>query len=49
MNYKFLRMRKRVQIRMRDILDWNGNVSYAPSKISEPEQKKVSYRVRVSI
>ena len=27
----------------------NGNVVYAPSKSSEPEQKKVSYRVRVSI
>ena len=31
------------------VYDWNGNVVYAPSKSSEPEQKKVSYRVRVSI
>ena len=31
------------------VFDWNGNVAYAPSKSSEPEQKKVSYRVRVSI
>ena len=31
------------------VYDWNGNVVYAPSKTSEPEQKKVSYRVRVSI
>ena len=31
------------------VFDWNGNVVYAPSKSSEPEQKKVSYRVRVSI
>lgn len=31
------------------VFDWNGNVVYAPSKESEPEQKKVSYRVRVSI
>ena len=31
------------------VFDWNGNVVYTPSKASEPEQKKVSYRVRVSI
>lgn len=31
------------------VYDWNGNVVYAPSKASEPDQKKVSYRVRVSI
>ena len=31
------------------VYDWNGNVVYTPSKASEPEQKKVSYRVRVSI
>ena len=31
------------------VYDWKGNVVYAPSKTSEPEQKKVSYRVRVSI
>lgn len=31
------------------VYDWNGNVVYAPPKSSEPEQKKVSYRVRVSI
>ena len=31
------------------VYDWNGNVVYTPSKSSEPEQKKVSYRVRVSI
>ena len=31
------------------VYDWNGNVVYAPSKSSEPDQKKVSYRVRVSI
>ena len=31
------------------VFDWYGNVVYAPSKSSEPEQKKVSYRVRVSI
>ena len=31
------------------VFDWNGNVVYAPSQPSEPEQKKVSYRVRVSI
>ena len=31
------------------VYDWNGNVVYAPSKSSEPEQKKLSYRVRVSI
>lgn len=31
------------------VYDWNGNVVYEPSKSSEPEQKKVSYRVRVSI
>lgn len=31
------------------VYDWNGNVVYAPSKSSEQEQKKVSYRVRVSI
>lgn len=31
------------------VYDWNGNVVYAPSKSSETEQKKVSYRVRVSI
>ena len=31
------------------VYDWNGNVVYVPSKSSEPEQKKVSYRVRVSI
>lgn len=31
------------------VFDWNGNVVYAPSKESEPEQKKVYYRVRVSI
>ena len=31
------------------VFDWNGNVVYAPSKSSEPEQIKVSYRVRVSI
>ena len=31
------------------VYDWNGNVVYTPSKTSEPEQKKVSYRVRVSI
>ena len=31
------------------VFDWNGNVVYAPTKSSEPEQKKVSYRVRVSI
>ncbi|HCJ77273.1 MAG TPA: hypothetical protein DHV88_13090 [Roseburia sp.] len=31
------------------VYDWNGNVVYELSKSSEPEQKKVSYRVRVSI
>lgn len=31
------------------VYDWNGNVAYVPSKLSEPEQKKVSYCVRVSI
>lgn len=31
------------------VFEWNGNVVYAPSKVSEPEQKKVSYCVRVSI
>lgn len=31
------------------VFDWNGNVVYVPSKSSEPEQTKVSYRVRVSI
>lgn len=31
------------------VYDWNGNVVYAPSKLFEPKQKKVSYRVRVSI
>lgn len=31
------------------VFDWSGNVVYAPSKTSEPDQKKVSYRVRVSI
>lgn len=31
------------------VFEWDGNVVYAPSKSSEPEQKKVSYRVRVSI
>lgn len=31
------------------VFDWNGNVVYAPSKASESEQKKVSYRVRVGI
>ena len=31
------------------VYDWNGNVVYAPSKTSELEQKKVSYRVRVGI
>ena len=31
------------------VYDWNGNVVYAPLKASEPEKKKVSYRVRVSI
>ena len=31
------------------VYDWNGNAVYVPSKSSEPEQKKVSYRVRVSI
>jgi len=31
------------------VFDWNGNVVYAPTKPSEPEQNKVSYRVRVSI
>lgn len=31
------------------VYDWNSNVVYTPSKSSEPEQKKVSYRVRVSI
>lgn len=31
------------------VYDWKGNVVYAPSKASEPEQKEVSYRVRVSI
>ena len=31
------------------VYDWNGNVVYAPSKSSEPEQAKASYRVRVSI
>lgn len=30
------------------VFDWNGNVVYAPAA-SEPEQTKVSYRVRVSI
>lgn len=31
------------------VYDWNGNVVYTSSKVFEPEQKKVSYRVRVSI
>lgn len=31
------------------VYDWNGNVVYTSSKVSELEQKKVSYRVRVSI
>lgn len=31
------------------VYEWNGNVVYAPSKSSEPEQKRVSYRVCVSI
>lgn len=31
------------------VYDWNGTVVYAPSKAATPEQKKVSYRVRVSI
>ena len=31
------------------VFDWNGKVVYLPLKSSEPEQKKVSYRVRVSI
>lgn len=31
------------------VFDWNGKNVYAPSKASESEQKKVSYRVRVSI
>ena len=31
------------------VFDWNGNVVYSPTKESEPEQKRVSYRVRVSI
>ena len=31
------------------VFDWNGKVVYSPLKSSEPEQKKVSYRVRVSI
>ncbi len=31
------------------VYDWNGNVVYASSKTSEPDQKKVSYRVRVGI
>ena len=31
------------------VFDWDGSVVYAPSKSSEPEQKMVSYRVRVSI
>lgn len=31
------------------VFDWNGNVVYAPSKAVSLEQKKVSYRVRVSI
>lgn len=31
------------------VFDWNGNVVYSPTKESEPEQKRVSYHVRVSI
>ena len=31
------------------VFDWNGKVVYSPTKESEPEQKRVSYRVRVSI
>lgn len=31
------------------VFDWNGKVVYSPKKSSETEQKKVSYRVRVSI
>ena len=31
------------------VYDWNGNVVYSPSKTSELDQKKVSYRVRVGI
>lgn len=31
------------------VYDWNGNVVYTSSKVFEPEQKKVSYHVRVSI
>lgn len=31
------------------VYDWNGTVVYAPSKEADPEQNKVSYRVRVSI
>lgn len=31
------------------VFDWNGKVVYTPKKSSETEQKKVSYRVRVSI
>ena len=31
------------------VVDWNGNVVFSPSKTSEQEQKKGSYRVRVSI
>lgn len=31
------------------VFNWDGNVVYAPSKVSELEQKKVSYCVRVSI
>lgn len=31
------------------VYDWNGTVVYAPSKAATPEQKKVSYRVRVNI
>lgn len=31
------------------VFDWNGNVVYSSKKSSETEQKKVSYRVRVSI
>lgn len=44
-------MQKPVQTRTMDysVYDWNGTVVYAPSKASVPEQKKVSYRVRVSI
>lgn len=49
--YKVLKNAKACADKNEDyiVFDWNGNVVYAPPKASEPEQKKASFRVRVSI